>query len=181
MKKLNLGSGVVTLKGYMNLDNRKCPGVDVVHDLNKKPYPFKTNTFKEVYASHVLEHLDDLVMVMEQLYRICAHGARLKILVPYFASPNNAIDPTHKRQFNYQTFNFFSSVNRYKSGAKGTGRFRIVKRKIIVFSNAGFMKSKWYSWPFDVVINLFPLVYERLFCYYLPAAEIHYEIEVVKK
>lgn len=64
MKKLHLGCGEDIKEGYINLDFLKMDGVDVVHNLNKFPYPFEDNQFDEVYASHILEHLDDLAKVM---------------------------------------------------------------------------------------------------------------------
>ncbi len=59
LKKLNLGCGLNHREGYVNLDAVKLPGVDVVHDLNKMPYPFKTNQFDEIICQHLLEHLDN--------------------------------------------------------------------------------------------------------------------------
>ena len=63
-KKLNFGCGTRIMKGYVNLDIVKHKGVDVVHDLNKFPYPFKNGEFDEIYARFILEHLGDLVKVM---------------------------------------------------------------------------------------------------------------------
>ena len=70
MKKLNVGCGDDIKEGYTNLDFVKLGGVDVVHDLNKFPWPFKDNTFDRVYASHVLEHVDDLIKIMKEIQRI---------------------------------------------------------------------------------------------------------------
>jgi hypothetical protein len=44
-KKLHLGCGTNIKKDWINLDFVKLKGVEVVHDLNKFPYPFKDNTF----------------------------------------------------------------------------------------------------------------------------------------
>ena len=44
MKKLNIGCGKDVKKGYINLDNVKLSGVDIVHNINKK-FPFEKNTF----------------------------------------------------------------------------------------------------------------------------------------
>ena len=61
MKKLNLGCGKKILKGYINLDCVKFPGVDKVHNLNKYPWPFKDNEFDEIYCDNILEHLDGII------------------------------------------------------------------------------------------------------------------------
>ncbi|HPC10341.1 MAG TPA: class I SAM-dependent methyltransferase, partial [archaeon] len=66
--KLNIGCGKKILKGYINLDVVKLPGVDIVHDLNKYPWPFKDNYFDEIYADNVLEHLDDIIKPIEEIW-----------------------------------------------------------------------------------------------------------------
>jgi predicted SAM-dependent methyltransferase len=60
MTKLNFGCGEEIMEGFVNMDILKLEGVDVAHDFNKFPYPFKDNEFDEIYTSHVLEHLEDL-------------------------------------------------------------------------------------------------------------------------
>ena len=99
MKKLNIGCGRNVKKGYINLDVVRLPGVDVVHDLEKFPYPFDDNTFDLIEASQVLEHVDNLRGVMKELARILKPGGKLKIDVPHFSSNTAYMDPTHKRFF----------------------------------------------------------------------------------
>jgi len=110
MRKLNLGSGPIVKKGYVNIDIVKCEGVDIVHDLNMFPYPFRDNEFDEIYTSHVLEHLDDLPKVMTELKRICKKGARIVIRVPHFSCGVSYRDPTHRRLFSYFTFDYFTDI-----------------------------------------------------------------------
>jgi len=85
MKKLNLGSGGYQKEGFVNLDWNRLNNPDVVHDLNKLPYPFSDNYFDYVEASHVLEHLDKPFLVMEELHRILKNGGKLAIKVPHFS------------------------------------------------------------------------------------------------
>ena len=92
--KLLVGCGRHHREGYVNLDIAKMPGVDVVHDLDKFPYPFKDNTFSEIVAEHVLEHLADLMSVMREFHRISKQGGIIKIVVPYYHSHGAFQDPT---------------------------------------------------------------------------------------
>ena len=174
LNRLNFGCGRDIRAGYVNMDLFPLEGVDVVHDFEMPPYPFRDDQFAEIYCSHVLEHMADLVKVMEELGRIGRDGCLIKVMVPYFSSPANALDPTHKRQFNWHTFDHF--VDGYIS----TVRLEIVRRRIIFFTCQGFMQSRWYSWPLDVFINALPLVYQRFFPYLLPASEIHYLLKLKK-
>lgn len=171
MKKLNLGSGDDIRKGFVNLDVLKLPGVDVVHDLNKFPYPFKKDTFDVVYTSHVLEHVDDLIKVMAELKRICKPGARIVIRVPHFSCGVSYRDPTHRRLFSYHTFDYFTDECFY-----GLPKFKIVRRKLNFTRWAFTFLNK----IFNPLINTSPSMYERFFCWILPAAEVLFELEVVK-
>jgi predicted SAM-dependent methyltransferase len=110
--KLHLGCGTDILTGYVNVDVAKLPGVDVVHDLTKRPWPFKDGQFSEVILTHVLEHLPETVEVMNELWRICAPGARVKLRVPYWNASDFITDPTHVKDFNEHTFDFFDPNHR---------------------------------------------------------------------
>ena len=175
MKKLNLGCGTDIKKGYVNLDRAELEGVDVVHDLDKFPYPFKDNEFEEIYCKHVLEHVDDLLRVMEELTRISKPGARIQVIAPYFAGQGAYNDPTHKKFFTYKTFDYLSPGGYYSKAVLKT-----INKRIFFFSSRDFMKSKLYSRLPNFLINLKPMLYQRYLCWILPAAEIHYLLEVVK-
>jgi len=59
-KKLHLGCGKIIKEGYVNLDIQKLPGVDVIHDLNKFPYPFKDNSFQNLKTRCFNKNYDPL-------------------------------------------------------------------------------------------------------------------------
>ncbi len=81
--KLNLGCGKVPIEGYVNVDRRPAPGVDLVVDLQRTSWPFRDSQFDEVLASHILEHLIDMEAAMREIHRVMKPGGLLKILVPY--------------------------------------------------------------------------------------------------
>jgi len=106
IKKLNIGCGTDIRKGYINLDSMAIPGVDVVHDIEKTPLPFPDNEFDEILCQDVLEHVEYLP-ILKDLHRILKTGGKLNIRVPHFTSKNNYIDPTHRKLFSINTFDFF--------------------------------------------------------------------------
>ena len=110
--RLHLGCGNDPKQGWINHDLLALPGVDVVHDLNDRPWPWADNEFDEVWAKDVLEHLPDTIQTMEELYRITKPGASAYIAVPYWNSWEAITDPTHVRQFNEFTFNFFDPTKK---------------------------------------------------------------------
>lgn len=128
-RKLNLGCGKdIRPKedGWINMDLVALPGVDVVWDVKKIPWPFEDNAFDMVYCSHFLEHIphyiglaeDGLVAVMKEIYRILKPDGILEIYVPYYLHKNSVKDPTHCRFFDIETFDYFTkghSLNYYSN------------------------------------------------------------------
>ena len=175
MKKLNIGCGQDIRKGYVNLDSVKQKGTDVIHNLNKFPWPFKKNTFDEIYASHVLEHVDDLVKVMKEIHRISKNNAKIIIRGPHFSCGVSYRDPTHKRFFSYFTFEYFCNPADYYL-RKEVGLFKIKNRKL----NFTRYAYPWLNKIFNPLINANPSIYERFFCWMLPCSEVLFRLEVIK-
>ncbi len=107
MKILDLGCGKRKRKGTVGIDISNDTDADIIHDLNKFPYPFSDNEFDYVYADNIIEHLDDVVKVLEELHRITKEGATIKVIVPFFRSVYAYIDPTHKHFFTVRSFDYF--------------------------------------------------------------------------
>ena len=105
--KLHLGCGHNIKPGWINHDLVDLPGVDLVFDLEKYPWPINDKTCDEIIAKDVLEHLSNTVKVMDEFYRITKPGAKIYIAVPYWNSWEAITDPTHVSQFNEYTFEFF--------------------------------------------------------------------------
>ncbi|MDD3725950.1 MAG: hypothetical protein PHI44_01960 [Candidatus Ratteibacteria bacterium] len=170
LKKLNIGCGKDIKKGCVNLDCIEYPGVDVVWDLDQYPWPLEDNTFSEIYAKHIVEHLNDFKKTMEEIKRISVNRARIFIVVPHFSFVGAYWDPTHKRFFSYFTFDYL------KEGTYGLPIFK-TKRKKLNFTGE---KYTFLNYVFNPFINLSPVLYERFFCWILPCAEIIIELEVEK-
>jgi len=172
LTKLNLGCGKDHRKDYVNLDSIKLPGVDIVHNLNKYPWPFKDNTFEEIYCDNVLEHLDSIIKPMEEIHRISKNKARIIIKVPIFPGVGAAADPTHKSFFTYLTFNYFTpedSLNYYSKA-----RFKIKKRKIIFHE---YIKP--VTWFFNLSEKMQKFYYFFL-SFIIPARSLYVELETIK-
>jgi len=123
MKVLNFGCGDVIHQWCVNADIQKGKEVDYSFDFNKKPYPFKDNTFSLVIAENILEHLDDLNLVVNELWRICKHEASIFIDVPYYNSYNSFSDPTHKHYLHEESLRILFEGAEYD--LKGKKRFEI--------------------------------------------------------
>ncbi|MBY0206804.1 class I SAM-dependent methyltransferase [Paenibacillus cucumis (ex Kampfer et al. 2016)] len=105
--RIDLGCGTAKRKGFIGVDRFLLPGVDIAADLNKR-LPFEDNSVDLVYASHSLEHVQDLMFTMNEIYRICRHGAQVCIVVPYSEQKLNYANPYHLQVFNEHTPRFWT-------------------------------------------------------------------------
>ena len=174
-KKLNLGCGGNIKRGYVNLDKVKLPGVDVVHDLDKFPYPFKNNEFDEILCNHVLEHVSDIEKAMRELYRILKPNGRLMIIVPYFNSQAAWTDPTHKKAFGYFSFDYFVKNPDYGPARlfshQTKTRFSKIRRRL----EFGKRYAIW-NWIVEPIANRFPHLYEDTPLRVFPALGLRIEL-----
>jgi SAM-dependent methyltransferase len=91
--RLNLGSGNRPLPGFVNVDSRQLPTVDVVADV--RSLPFKNGAAIEVEASSLLEHFRDPYEVLDEIHRVLAPAGVLRVRVPSPWSQAGMLDPDH--------------------------------------------------------------------------------------
>ena len=99
--KIDLGCGKNKKEGFIGVDSRSFPGVDVVCDLGHHTWPWKSDTVEEVHCSHMIEHLtwEERVFFFNELYRVMKKGAKAQIILPHWCSSRYYGDPTHKAPF----------------------------------------------------------------------------------
>jgi len=149
--KLNLGAGNDIRENYVNHDLVDLKGIDLVHDLNNYPWPMDDNSFDEVIANDLLEHLDDFMKAMEESHRILKPGGIFKIRVPYWNSWCTHADPTHRRGFHELRFHFFDPNSPYciERPYYTSARFNI-KSEIFVLAPL----SPYFSIPFLRIVKI---------------------------
>ena len=168
---LNLGCGRKHVDGALNVDVTPLTNPDVVHDLNLRPWPFPDNHFREVIASDVIEHLDDVMATLEEIHRVSRDGAIVHLTVPHFSSGNAYIDPTHKHFFSYSTLDCFTEGDAHSFYTNA--RFRYLHRQII-FRPTLLNKIVWR------IVKRRPEEYEQRWAWVFPAFFVNIELEVVK-
>lgn len=81
--RLNLGCGHIPVDGYLNVDVRELPGVDIVAEVGD--LPFDEGTVEEIFSAHLLEHFPEERLTREILpywrSRLRADGT-LRAVVP---------------------------------------------------------------------------------------------------
>ena len=106
-KKLNLGCGLTKIKGYNNVDKSESVKPDEIVDLGVTPWPWKDNEYTHIVAKDIIEHMDDVVATIKEMYRVSAHGAIWEVQVPHWRSDTALDDPTHKHLITKEFFSLF--------------------------------------------------------------------------
>ena len=109
--KLDLGCGPSKQEGFIGVDARSLPGVDVVHNLEAFPWPFPDGCARVVLMSHFWEHIKPWLTLpfMQELHRVCADAALVMIAGPYAHEFRFVQDPTHCNPSNEATFCYWDN------------------------------------------------------------------------
>ena len=170
-RALDLGAGAVTqVPGAIRLDIARSCRPDVVADL-AAPLPFRNDVFEVVGAFDVVEHVPDLVRLVEEVHRVLKPGGVFRVTTPHFSSSNVYADPTHKRALGLRSFDCFSDAHplRYYS----TARFRVRLASLI-------FKGRLLGRVLFHVARWFPAWYEDRLAWMFPAWFLYVELEAVK-
>lgn len=125
-KKLQLpviaivGSGKLFDPEALNIDNTARWNPDIIADIADPrlfdhefssgrfgPTQLQREWFDTIVASHVLEHIPDLVRAMTNCLDLLANGGSLHITVPYDLSYGAWQDPTHVHAFNERSWLYY--------------------------------------------------------------------------
>jgi SAM-dependent methyltransferase len=106
--KLDIACGQNKTEGYFGVDISKNPGVDLVWDLEKYPWPLPDNSVDEAVCNHYLEHTEDIMKFMNEVHRILKPGAKVLLVSPYYNSMRAWQDPTHTRAISEATFLYYN-------------------------------------------------------------------------
>lgn len=129
--KLDIACGLNKREGFTGVDYVKADGVDIVHDLNRYPWPFESESVEEAHCSHYVEHIpmlwwnegndytalpkDDksveaFFKFFEEVHRILVPGGKISIIAPYYSSMRCWWDPTHRRAISEVSFYYLSKT-----------------------------------------------------------------------
>jgi hypothetical protein len=168
---LNLGCGLKPIQGAVNLDCAQSTNPDVLHDLNEFPWPLCTGSFREIHAYDVIEHLGDVVAVIEELHRVATPGGVVHITVPHYSCSNAFTDPTHRHYFSAASINYFTGDSAFPFYSPV--RFRLLTRQIV------FRKSI-ANRVVARLANRWPERYENRWAWIFPAWYLYFQIEALK-
>jgi SAM-dependent methyltransferase len=164
MKSLDLGCGPHGKKeGSVGLDIRPAPHVDVVHDLNQYPYPFEDDVFDHVEMSHIIEHIQRPLLLMNEVHRIARDGASIRVITPHYSSQLSYGDLEHVHHLGYISFLTLQK----------TGWFKIENHRL-------HFTDFYQVLGVSLWANLAPRRWEKYFCFLFPALYVEVLLKVVK-
>lgn len=173
MKVLDLGCGFKKRKNSVGVDFSEKYSPDLVHDLNKFPYPFSDGSIDKIYMDNVLEHLESPLRVMEELFRILKFGGDVIITVPYFRSVWAFIDPTHRNFFTVNSFYYYDPDHLLSKRYQYTNiRFKVDK---IIFNET--LKNSNIKKLILKFANAYPTQYEYYFSHLYPLDDLTFYLK----
>lgn len=118
--RINLGSGGQKVEGFLGMDIRNLPGVDIVRDI-LRGLPFADETVDEIYSENFLEHIPqaEVIWVMNEMWRVLKPGGISRHIIPLVGTDNDWQDPSHLSRWGIETFRYFDRENK-KSGYYGS-------------------------------------------------------------
>jgi SAM-dependent methyltransferase len=167
---LDVGCGSAKAPGAIGLDISPETDADIVHDLDRFPYPIDDNAFDQIILQDVIEHLERPVRVFEELHRIATPGGRIHLRTPHFSSVLAYSDPTHRHAFSLDAI---SSLAEPRFAHYTAARFRVVQTTLDVWLPMRMLGVR-------ILANRLPQAYERYLAFTLPAMNIRAEFEVLK-
>src|SRR5205814_4829400 len=114
-KVLDVGCGRAKFAGATGIDFAAAADADVRHDLNRFPYPLPEAAFDVILMRNVIEHLHDVVALMEEVHRVGRDGADVIVTTPHFSSLYSYQDPTHVRHLAYDSLEYFTEGTRHSN------------------------------------------------------------------
>lgn len=171
MRILNLGCGQSKQEGEIGIDILPGKRVDLVADLDGNLLPFQNNSIDIIRSNHCLEHLSNTLKVMEEIHRILKPNGIAEITVPHVSNIGFFKDPTHKRPFTYETFDYF--VRGKKPIAYTNIDFEYLERSLVFGS--GF-RGKIGKLLFKISARK----YEKYYTWRYPCYEIFVKLKALK-
>ena len=172
---LDVGCGQNKYPGAIGIDRNPATRADVLCDLDHIPYPFADNSFDQLRAIHVIEHVSDVIRSMEEFHRLVRSGGRVRIETPHYTDFSSFCDPTHRWHLNSYSFRYFGQ-DHAGFGYYTDRRFREISIRVKLL-------ALWRWLGFEFLVNRFPRYrrfWEHYLCFIVRGKVMEFEFEVIK-
>jgi len=152
-------------EGAIGIDLSPGSAADRLWNLDCYPWPLEDDQFERIHLSHVIEHLEEPMRAMVEVYRVARDGADVFVTTPHFSSHCSYADPTHRWHLAAASFEYFTAKD-WPTFAGSACRFDIVSLELtfggnLLLDNAGrWLQRRSIRW------------YERHAAWIFPALDI---------
>jgi len=175
LRILDVGCGINKYPGALGMDRHPASRADVLADLNHIPYPFADNSFDQLRAVHVIEHVEDVLRAMEEFHRLVRPGGRIHIETPHYTDFSSFCDPTHRWHLTSFSFRYFGE-DHGGFGYYSPCRLREISVRLKLL-------ALWRWAGFEWLVNSsrrFRRFWEHYLCFLVRGKVIEFDFEVVK-
>jgi SAM-dependent methyltransferase len=172
---LDIGCGINKYPGSIGLDRNLATRADVIADVDHFPFPFRDNSFREIRATHVIEHVADVIKTVEDIHRLLTPGGQAVIVTPHYTDFSSFCDPTHRWHLNSFSLRYFGKDDA-GYGYYSKARFREISTRVTLL-------SVWRYLGFELLVNAshwFRRFWEFYLCFVVRGKVIEWHLEAVK-
>lgn len=175
MRFLDVGCGINKRPGSIGIDRNPNTKADVLVELDRFPYPFRDSAFDGLQAVHVIEHVSDVIRMMEEFHRIVRPGGEVFIVTPHYTDFSSFCDPTHRWHLNSFSLRYFGQDNA-GYGYYSAARFGEISTRVKLL-------NLWRWLGFETLVNAFPRFrrfWEHYLCFIVRGKVIEWRLGVIK-
>lgn len=189
-RRLDIGPSYYKSEGFIGIDLLRSQNVDIVGDARRMP--IKTNIIDEIYSSYCLEHIDDQLSVLKEIYRVCKNGAEVRLILPHFSNPAFFDDLTHQRLYSTRSFEHFDhdlhSLTGYPDYLPEIN-LKVMSAELrwwppqIIARKGRFKRLLLYITDLIInyIANKYPFLCERIWCRFVGGFyEVDFRMKIVK-
>ena len=157
------------------MDRNSRTAADVLADLDSPPLPFADNSFRQVRAIHLIEHVSDVIRTMEEFHRLLVPGGEAVIVTPHYTDFSSFCDPTHRWHLNSFSLRYFGE-NHGGFGYYSQAQFCEISVRVRLL-------AFWRYLGFELLVNLSPRFrkfWEFYLCYLIRGKVIEWRLQAVK-
>jgi SAM-dependent methyltransferase len=172
---LDVGCGVNKYPGAIGVDRNARTRADVLCDLDHFPYPFRDDSFDQLRAVHVIEHVSDVIRTVEEFHRLVRDGGSIHIVTPHYTDFSSFCDPTHRWHLNSFSLRYFGQDNA-GYGYYSTARLRETSVRLKLL-------QLWRLLGFEWLVNASPRFrrfWEYYLCFVIRGKVIEWDLKVIK-
>jgi ubiquinone/menaquinone biosynthesis C-methylase UbiE len=164
----------------IGIDQFDADAVDLVGDVIGVLQAFPDYSVHRIESYHVLEHVEDLPILLKEISRVLVLGGEMFAAVPHFTNPFFYSDPTHKNPFGLYTFAYYCKTDIFKRTVprySEIAKLELVKTKLVFNSFRPRYVTHAFRKVLQVVFNVTPWlqeIYEDSFSRLFSCYEIQY-------